>query len=323
MNKRTSPYLKIFISAAAFYGIRLQKSDCLHKVFNKDESYQLNYSATELNTRIGRDVAKDKFLSTNVLDHFGFPVVDNMLVTCFDDCLAFYKKYKNVVVKPLDGSMGKGITVGVMSQKELRHAYSLAKQSSKTRQVLVERFIAGDDHRITVIDNKHLFVAQRVPAHVVGTGTKSLKQLIKEKNAKKRDNQQAIKFDSELINLLKIQKVDPSTKLSKGQVVRLKNVANISTGGMSVDVTEKISPYFKKMAIDISNTLHLKTIGIDLITTDITGKTGKVIEINTRPQLLSHHYPDIGRKRYPARTILQMLFNYKLKQKKYVKTRAI
>ncbi|MBT4722882.1 ATP-grasp domain-containing protein [Candidatus Falkowbacteria bacterium] len=323
MNKRVSPYLRIFINAAAFYGIRLQKSDCLHKVFNEKESHHFNYSATELNTRIGRDIAKDKFLSTNVLSHFGFPVVENELVTCFDDCLAFYKKYKNVVVKPLSGSMGKGITVGVMSQKELRRAYSLAKNSSSSQQVLVEKFIEGDDYRITVIDNKELFVSQRVPAHIVGTGKKSIKKLIEEKNANKRDNQQAIEFNKELLNLLKVQKVNLQTCLGEGKTIRLKTVANISTGGMSIDVTDKISKHFARKAIEISKALHLKTIGIDLITTDITGRKGKVIEINTRPQLLSHHYPDIGRKRYPARTILQMLFNYKLKQKKYVKTRTI
>jgi cyanophycin synthetase len=63
-----------------------------------------------------------------------------------------------------------GISIDVKNQQEAEEAYDLASAASKTRNVIVERYYRGSDHRILVINGKVAAVAERIPAHVVGDG---------------------------------------------------------------------------------------------------------------------------------------------------------
>jgi cyanophycin synthetase len=73
-----------------------------------------------------------------------------------------------LVTKPLDGNHGRGITIGISDEEQLRFGFKLAQEHS--RQVIVEQFFEGRDHRILVINGKLIAVAERIPAHVIGDG---------------------------------------------------------------------------------------------------------------------------------------------------------
>ena len=59
------------------------------------------------------------------------------------------------------------------------------------------------------------------------------------------------------------------TVLPKGEMQKLKDTANLSTGGTATDVTDMVHPYNIFMAERISKIVGLDICGIDIMTNDI------------------------------------------------------
>jgi len=86
-----------------------------------------------------------------------------------------------LVIKPINGNHGRGITANLNNWEETLEAFKAAKEVSKS--VIVERYIAGDDYRLLVIDYKLVAAAKRTPAGVTGNGKSTIQELIDEVNA--------------------------------------------------------------------------------------------------------------------------------------------
>ena len=71
-----------------------------------------------------------------------------------------------VVVKPVNGNHGRGITANVKDLDTAVTAFAQAKDVSRT--VIIEKYITGEDYRLLVINYKLVAAALRKPAHVVG-----------------------------------------------------------------------------------------------------------------------------------------------------------
>src|SRR5204863_2644669 len=85
-----------------------------------------------------------------------------------------------VVVKPLDGNHGRGVTTDINSIEKAVHAFEIAKRISE--DVIVEEYVKGDDYRFLVVNYKLVAVAKRTPAYVTGDGRSTIQQLIEEEN---------------------------------------------------------------------------------------------------------------------------------------------
>ncbi|MGB3606431.1 cyanophycin synthetase family protein, partial [Psychroserpens sp.] len=83
-----------------------------------------------------------------------------------------------LVIKPVDGNHGRGITVDINNYEDALEAFHQAKESSKNGAIIVEKFIKGQDYRLLVINNKLVAGAIRTPAHVIGDGEQTVDQLI-------------------------------------------------------------------------------------------------------------------------------------------------
>ena len=75
-----------------------------------------------------------------------------------------------LVIKPVDGNHGRGITVDIQNYEDALKAFNNAKESSRSGAIIVEKFITGEDYRLLVINNKLVAGAKRTPAHVIGNG---------------------------------------------------------------------------------------------------------------------------------------------------------
>ncbi|MFN2638450.1 MAG: cyanophycin synthetase, partial [Gemmatimonadaceae bacterium] len=85
-----------------------------------------------------------------------------------------------VIVKPLDASHGRGISRRLDDIETLKHAFEEAKGFS--RRVVIEQFALGNDHRVLVVNGKVVACAERVPARVIGDGTRTVRALIEAAN---------------------------------------------------------------------------------------------------------------------------------------------
>ncbi|MBO6879881.1 cyanophycin synthetase [Winogradskyella sp.] len=223
-----------------------------------------------------------------------------------------------LVIKPIDGNHGRGITVNINNYDDALEAFRQAKESSRSGAIIVEKFITGDDYRLLVINNKLVAGAIRTPAHVVGNGKSTVQELIDEVN---RDPRRGYGHENVLTQItvndltktiIKDAGYTLDSVLADGERLILKDTANLSTGGTAEDITDIIHPANVSMAERISKIIDLDICGIDIMTTDITKPLsetgGAVLEVNAGPGFRMHLAPTTGLPRNVAAPVIDKLF---------------
>lgn len=221
-----------------------------------------------------------------------------------------------LVIKPIDGNHGRGITVNINSYEAALEAFHEAKKVSNA--VIIEKYITGEDYRLLVINHKLVAAAKRTPAHVIGDGKSTIQELIDEVNKDPRRGYghekvlTAIKVNELTETLIKAKGYDLKTVIKKDEMLILKDTANLSTGGTAEDVTDIVHPANIFMAERISKIVDLDICGIDVMTTDISQpleKTGgAVLEVNAGPGFRMHLAPTSGLPRNVASHVVDKLF---------------
>ena len=82
------------------------------------------------------------------------------------------------MLKPLDGNHGRGVHLDLRSDEAVRAAFPGALAQSRSGDIVVESYVAGNDYRCLVIGGKVAAIAERVPASVTGDGEHTVKQLV-------------------------------------------------------------------------------------------------------------------------------------------------
>ncbi len=274
---------------------------------NRKKSY-FRYNTLDLNPVGSSDVAKDKDYATFFMKRMGYKTVIGRAFYSDEWCDAIGSKQNIEVavrytkkigfplfVKPNSGSHGTNV-FRVETVRELRTA--LNKIFKNDRIALVQKPVEGRDYRIVVLDDKIISAYQRIPINVIGDGRSTIAQLLKKKQrefiASSRDSR--IKFDDARIVLkLKHQKLTFRSIPKKGEKIFLLENANLSSGGDAIDVTNKIHPKFKQLAIKLTKDMGLRLCGVDLIvdgTITDPPKKYRVLEVNAAPGL--DHYVKTG-----------------------------
>ena len=91
-----------------------------------------------------------------------------------------------VVLKPLDGNHGRGVCLNLMDDESVREAFVIAEDQSRRGYVIVESFVTGRDYRCLIVGGRMQAIAERVPAHVTGDGTHTVRELVEQTNADPR-----------------------------------------------------------------------------------------------------------------------------------------
>ncbi len=266
------------------------------------------------------ELACDKEGTKNILGNAGVPVPQGTVIEYLDEleqAIADVGGFP-IVIKPLDGNHGRGITININSWAEAETAYDLASKAAKTRSVIVEQYYQGNDHRVLVINNKVVAVAERVPAHVVGNGKATIKELIEITNQDPRrgnghDNVLTkIIVDQTSQAVLDKQGYSLDSILPPQTKAYLRATANLSTGGVAIDRTDEIHPENIWLAQRVAKVIGLDIAGIDIVTSDISKplrKTqGVIVEVNAAPGFRMHAAPSHGLPRNVGASVLEMLF---------------
>ena len=223
-----------------------------------------------------------------------------------------------LVIKPIDGNHGRGITVDIQSYDDALVAFRHAKDSSRSGAIIIEKFIVGDDYRLLVINNKLVAAAIRTPAHVIGDGKSTVQELIDEVNKDPRRGYGHEKVLTQITTNELTQKLIADagyaldSVVAKGERLILKDTANLSTGGTAEDITDIVHPANIAMAERISKIIDLDICGIDIMTTDISKPLsetgGAVLEVNAGPGFRMHLAPTSGLPRNVAAPVIDKLF---------------
>ena len=297
--------------------IRLDDQSSLVQLGYGKFQKRIRASLTGLTSEVATEIAGDKDLTKTLLAQAGLPVPKGALARNIDDALkeAKYLGYP-VVMKPLDGNHGRGVTININDETQARWAFDQARERS--RSVIIEQQFQGDDHRILVIGGEVVAAARRVPAHVVGNGTNTILELIVEVNKDPRRGEGHESFltripsDERVQNFLARSSLTLQSVPETGVCIYLTPTANLSTGGTAIDVTEDLHPDNAVIAERAAAIIGLDIAGIDFVAPDISKPVretgGGIIEVNAAPGFRMHLQPSEGRARNVARPVLDMLF---------------
>ncbi len=266
------------------------------------------------------ELACDKEGTKKMLGAAGIPVPKGTVVKYVDELEEAIEDLGGypIVTKPLDGNHGRGITINIQNWEDAQEAFTAASSASKNGSVIVERFYAGRDHRILVVNGKLIAVAERIPAHVIGDGKSNIQELIEETNndPNRGEGHQnvltKIELDRTSWQLLAKQGYTLDTVLSENKICYLKATANLSTGGIAVDKTDEIHPENIWIAERVVKIIGLDIAGIDVVTPDISKPLsevdGVIVEVNAAPGFRMHVSPSKGLPRNVASPVIDMLF---------------
>jgi len=255
----------------------------------------------DLNPLGATEICKDKDYSSFFLKNLGYKTVEGRAFYSKEWCkmigeeLGIDQAYEYaklikfpVIVKPNSKSQGLGVYKAT-NKKEfyaaIRHVFKIDKIA------LVQRIAAGNDFRIVVLDGEVISAYQRIPFCIIGDGTSTISELHQSKQAELEASERDTLLDVDEFRLnltLKQNNLTPDHVLDKGKVLQLAPNANLCSGGTSIDFTDKISPEFSKLCIDITRDMGLRLCGVDLM---IEGTVADrqadylIVEVNSAPGL--------------------------------------
>jgi cyanophycin synthetase len=275
------------------------------------------YISTE--SHLAADIALNKDLTNRLVRNAGLPVPQSIRVKDEQSAVAAARQIGYpVVLKPLDGNHGRGVGVNLQDDAAVRAHYPLAGGETHTGTVLVEKYIPGNTYRILVVGGRAVAVTEEVPAHVIGDGRHTLRQLVQLINADPRRGHGSenllvrIRLDESAIAMAEEQGYGPDNIPPEGQRVQLVQTAHISLGGISIDRTDEVHPYNAMIAEQAAQVIGLQVAGIDLLAPDIAQSVeetgGAICEVNAGPGLGLHVDPVIGKSRDVARPMVELLF---------------
>ena len=295
-----------------------------HIRLNDGNLVQLGYGArqrriwtaeSEFTSAIAEGIASDKDLTKSLLKACGVPIPDGQVVHSPEEAWETAEDIGlPVVVKPSDGNHGRGVTLDLRKKEDIEAAYHVAYPEGS--DVMVERFIPGDEHRLLVVGGKLVAAARGEVVSITGNGRSTVKELIDSQlNSDPRRGYEE-EYPLEIIDLatdtkvqleLKRQDLDADSVPAAGrQVVVQRN------GNMTVDCTDDVHPEVAYIAALAAKVVGLDIAGIDMVAQDISRplneQGGAIVEVNAGPGLLMHLKPAVGAPRPVGQAIVEHLF---------------
>lgn len=246
-------------------------------------------SLSDLTTAVMLTRCDNKALTSRLLARDDIQVPDQQEVGEDHENQAFLDKHGRVVVKPVQGEQGAGISVDIRTAAEMVTAIAAAKNVCD--QVILEQYREGLDLRVLVIDHKVVAAAIRKPATITGTGFATVQNLIEAQSRRRAaasGGESRIPMDRETERCVRQAGFDMDTVLPAGTDLAVRKTANLHTGGTLHDVTDVLHPTLADAAIRASKVLGIPVVGMDFIVDAPDKPDYVVIEANERPGLANH-----------------------------------
>ncbi len=278
---------------------------------------RIQAAETDLTSAISESIAQDKDLTKMLLDAAGVPVPKGRSVTSAEEAWEAAQELGGpVVVKPRDGSQGRGVAVNIETRERVIQAFEVAEEISS--EVIVERYIPGHDFRLLVVGGALVAASRRDPPQVTGDGQQTIRQLVDQVNADPlRGDGHAtsltkIRFDDIALATLKKQGFDADSVPPAGTLIFLRNNANLSTGGSATDVTDEVHPEMAARAVSAARMIGLDICGVDVVAESVhhplEDQHGGVVEVNAAPGLRMHLNPSFGKGRAVGEAIIANMY---------------
>jgi D-alanine-D-alanine ligase-like ATP-grasp enzyme len=279
-------------------------------------------SASSKDSLNANKTQRDKAFTNQMIEMLGLPIAKWAVVDTKDDLADAAEEIGfPLVLKPAGLTGGQGVECGMGNLKELEdawdrtheyyeHGMNYPEMKAKwQKKIIIQQMLKGEDYRILVVDGRFAVGTHRLQARVTGDGQHTIEELINEENKNPaRDIKlpthtlKPIVIDNDLKNVLSKQDLTIDYVPKKDEVIRVRDVASMSRGGITADVTDQVHPQIQRVCESLACTVKAHVLGVDVLCQDIskplTLDNGGIIEMNTMPEMYLNIYPVIGRQ-YP------------------------
>jgi cyanophycin synthetase len=280
---------------------------------------RIRATMTSMTSALAVDIASDKKMTNQLLAAAGLPVPRSDVVRTAEEATTAAERMGfPVVTKPLDGNHGRGVGLNLRDEKSVRLGFERALEQSRDGRVVVETFVQGNDYRMLVIGGRMVAIAERVPAHVIGDGEHTVRELVEITN---QDPRRGIGHEKVLTRITVDARAEEFVRAQgfafddappEGAQVLLVATGNMSTGGISIDRTWEAHEDNVEIAEEAARVVGLDVAGIDFLAPDITLPVreagGAIVEVNAAPGFRMHTHPTEGEPQYVAKPVIDALF---------------
>lgn len=295
-----------------------------HIRLNDGNLVQLGYGAsqrriwtaeTDLTSAIAEGIAHDKDLTKSLLATCGVPVPEGQIVNSAEEAWEAAEDIGlPVVVKPSDGNHGRGVSLDLKTQADVEGAFAVAARHGS--EVMVERFVRGNEHRLLVVGGRVVAAARGEAAWVTGDGSATVSQLVDAQL--NTDPRRGVgedfplgrintASDGAIILDLQRQGLSPEAVPAAGREVLIQR-----NGNVAIDCTDQVHPEVDHIVSLAARVVGLDIAGVDVVAQDISRplheQGGAIVEVNAGPGLLMHLKPAEGAPRPVGRAICDHLF---------------
>ncbi|MDE5415821.1 acylphosphatase [Alkalihalobacterium chitinilyticum] len=284
---------------------------------NNNKTHFFNRSRGDLVTKEAVEICRNKEKTKELLDNANVPVPQGrqfladtpiQQMTSYAESIGF-----PVVLKPTTGSLGRGVYANIVDTHELKEAIEGLRTEFNYDEYIIEKFIAGNEYRVYVVNDKVISAVNRIPANITGDGNNTINKLIEIKNLEKKENPyllgKKIKIDNEIMKMLNKKGYSLDSIPPKGETIYLREKSNVSMGGDPIDATDILTDEVKKVAVNTVKAIpDLYHAGIDVIIDPEDPKKCTVIEVNATAEISMHVFPLLGQARDVPRAIIDFYF---------------
>lgn len=268
---------------------------------------------TDRTSAIAESISRDKDLTKSLLASCGVPVPEGVTVKSPEDAWEAAEDIGlPVVVKPSDGNHGRGVFTNLTTREEVETAFSVAQDEGS--EVIVERFIPGNEHRLLVVGGRMVAASRGETAQVVGDGKSTVLELIELQlnSDPRRGNSEdhplnRVRLDSAARLEVRRQGFEPDGVPPEGKVVVIQR-----NGNVSIDCTAEVHPDTAETVALAARIVGLDIAGVDLVVEDVSkplaDQGGAIVEVNAGPGLLMHIKPAAGEPQPVGKAIVEHLF---------------
>ncbi len=312
----TDDYMK---STYKNMNIKLDVNDMSISKNNKKIFYLYN-----TNSLSSREICNNKAITSQVLKNNNIPVANFILLrkstaTITPTALIDIELKRNplaypLVIKPVDGSHGNDVIVGIQNISELKQ--KISDLLLKTDAVIIEEQLTGHDHRVLVVNNSVVDIVRRDYISITGDGVNTIQQLIDIRNKKQKEKGDHPTHNIDWKLIKRDSGLDASGVLSKNKTVMISNVRNYHNGANIIRVDlATVHPDNIEMLCNVNEAIGLNLAGVDLMIPDITqsyklpSNKGTIIEVNSNPGLDIHVNPKDNRSALMGELVVEHLFS--------------
>lgn len=291
-STRLNPYAQIIIGESLRRGIAVDIEDEDANLFALTfggRKISCRESLSEMTSAVALQRCDDKALTHRLLEKEGLRVPAQVEFDGEDSVDRFLAVHPRVVVKPVRGEQGAGISVDISDKADVMQAVEAAAQVCD--RVILEEFCEGQDLRIIVIDHKVVAAATRRPAAVLGDGRHTVRELIEIQSRRRKaatGGESQIPLDGETERCVAAAGHTYDSVLADGEHLDVRRTANLHTGGTIHDVTDRLHMGLVDAATKASRVLDIPVVGFDFLVPAVDGPDYVIIEANERPGLANH-----------------------------------